>query len=157
MEMIPQIREILSRAASDEDFRRKLESDPVETLRSAGLPLIQRYDIDGRALMEEEPAAPAAENPSDFKWTKHGWCFFMTAATAANLEVMQIDSLISDAFKRLSISERLVVVGLLPSLTTLILAGILEWRKEGKKCGMSVRTFYGFWLFWSAPGCGPHP
>jgi hypothetical protein len=152
----------------DAILAKQFQENPVEALRSEGIPVAQYYALDYNAVAQAAAAAspqaaaqPAttatAHPPSEFVCGFWGVYFSITTAEAKALTVLKIHELIQKAYAQLSPEEKEWVGPKLSGLELGMVAGIEIWKLMGQTCGgLRVQSFSSwprYNVVWTPPVC----
>jgi hypothetical protein len=148
-----------SKLEQDATLAKLFQENPVEALRSEGIPVVQYYAL-APAPVEQparDEAAVAANYPSQFTFSFWGAYFSITSAEAKALTVGKIYHLIQEAYNRLSLEQRDWVAPKLSGLELGMVAGIEVWKLMGQTCGGKRVESFSIWPkqnpVWTPPVC----
>ena len=154
-----------SKLETDAVLAKQFQENPIEALRSEGIPVAQYYTIDYNSIAQHAASpqasaqtdSAAAHPSSELVCGFWGAYFYITSAEARALTVSRITHLIRVAYDRLNPEEREWVGPKLSGLEVGMVVGIEVWKLMGQTCGGQRVQSYSAWprqnFIWTPPVC----
>jgi hypothetical protein len=157
-----------SKLETDAILAKQFQENPLEALRSEGIPVAQYYALDHNAVAQaasgtelathaDDDAVAAVHPPSEFVSGFLGAYFYVTSEEARALTVSRALQLIREAYDRLSPEQKEWIGPKLHGLEIGMVAGILVWVTVGQTCGAQRVMTFSAWprqnFVWTLPVC----